>query len=141
MAAPFRDWTDHSNGRVEITCYRPGSTYPADLPEPQLRRDRQASAVPPSTGIELLFSSSVASGAYSHGPGGAYSRLRTWEAVSGIVDHDWPSALDELAAAAEGAAWITVQPDDPWFDDVAWDIWMVIAAVDRVVVLAVTDTD
>jgi hypothetical protein len=141
IGATFRDWTEHSNGRVEITGYAAGSAFPVEVPAPRLHRDRRASTVPPATGLELLFSAAAGSGAYSQGPGGGYARLRTWEAISGIVDVPWPTPVEELAREAENARWITVEPDDPWFDNVAWDTWIVIEAAGRFVALAATDTD
>jgi Family of unknown function (DUF6183) len=141
IGATFRDWVDHSNGRVEIAGYAPGSGFPVDLPEPRLRADCRASAISPAAAIELLFSAAVGSGAYSHGPGGGFSRLRMWEAVSGIVDLAWPSDIHRLAEATETASWIMVEPDPAWFDEVAWDVWLIAEVAGRVVVAAATDTD
>jgi Family of unknown function (DUF6183) len=141
IGATFRDWVDHSNGRVQIAGYAPGSGFPLDLPEPHLRADRRASAISPAAAIERLFSAAVGSGAYAHGPGGGYSRLRMWEAVSGIVDLPWPSDIHRLAEATETAGWIAVEPDPAWFHVVAWDVWLIAGVAGRVVVVAATDTD
>lgn len=141
IGATFREWTEQSNGRIVIAGYRPRADFPPGLLEPRLHRDCRASLTAPSEAVEMLFSTVVASGAYSQGPGGAYSRLRAWEAVSGIVDREWPCAVEELARAASIARWIRVEPDDPWFNRVAWDAWQVVDLADRVVVLAATDTD
>jgi len=140
IGAPFRDWIEHSNGRVEIAAHAPGTTFPYGSP-PRLHRLLTVAKISPATAVDALFSNAKVGGAYASGPGGAHARLRTWEAIAGIVGHDGPLALAQLAVAADRTHWIRAEPDDPWFENVAWDLWLIGATSERIVVVAATDTD
>ena len=75
------------------------------------------------------------------GPAEPISRLFAWEAVAGLIDTSWPRDLESLASAAENAGWIRLTPSNPWFDGVAWDVWLAVVTRERVCLLAATDTD
>lgn len=137
IAASFHEW----GGRLQIDAFAPGSDFAIGNQEPRLESDLGASAITAATAIEFFFSVSASGGAYTFGPGGSYSRLRTWETIASIVNVDWPAPLDRLAVAVEDSLWIQVEPRPPWFYDVAWDIWLINVSADRVVVIAATDTD
>ena len=138
IGAAFRDWTGQPHGRVEITGWAAGSGFPTDLPAPHLSPDLKASRVSPAVAVELLFSAAVAGGTGSVGPGGASARLRTWEAVSGIVDRPWPVPIQELADATVDCLWITPHVEDPWFEAAAGHVWLLVQTGDRLVALAAT---
>lgn len=140
IGGTFQDWVEHSNGRVAIGAFAPGTTFPY-CPPPCLTRGLGVEKISPAGAVELFFASASASGAYATGPGGGASRLRMWEAISGIVGHPWPTPVHQLAEAAEGTHWIKAAPEDPWFEGVAWDLWLIGATRDRIVVVAATDTD
>ncbi len=140
IGATFRDWVEHSNGRVAIGGFAPGTTFPY-LPPPCLTRGLGVERISPAAAVELLFASASTSGAYATGPGGGASRLRTWEAISGIVGQPSATPVRRLADAAERTHWIKASPEDPWFAGIAWDIWLIGATGDRIVVVAATDTD
>ena len=140
IGVTFGDWIEHSNGRVEITAHAPGTTFPYG-PPPRLHRSLTVAKISAAAAVEVLFSTAEAGGAYASGPGGAHARLRTWQAIAGIVGHDGPLAVERLAAAAEEMRWIRAEPDDPWFENVAWDLWLIGATGARIVVVAATDTD
>ncbi len=140
ISATFAEWVSDSNGRLDVRGYSPGTTFPYG-PAPCLTRALPVSRIAPAAALEALFSTAIAIGAYSTGPGGSLARLRSWQAVSGVVGSRWPAPIDELAAAAARTRWIKAAPEDPWFERVAWDIWLIGATSDRIVVVAATDTD
>ena len=140
ISATFAEWVSDSNVRLDVRGYAPGTTFPYG-PAPCLTRALPVSRIAPAGALEALFSTAVASGAYSTGPGGSLARLRSWQAVSGVVGSRWPVPIDELAAAAARTHWIKAAPEDPWFEGVAWDVWLIGATSERIVVIAATDTD
>ena len=139
VAAPFQDWLDYSNGSVQVARYILGDTFPADLPE--LRPDREAVLVPPARVVQSLFSAASNGGAYSPSPGGALARLRVWTSLRALLRLPADVPVDEVAQAAADATWIQLATDDDWFDDVAWDVWLVVTDGASVTTVAATDTD
>ncbi len=140
VAAPFRDWVENSNGAVEISVFEAGGSFnvtaePAPVPT-LLAREIDVVA-----GLELLFSLTFASGAYGRGPGVAYSRLRTWEAVSGLLGREWPCEIAPLAVEIQESRWIRIEPASTWFHRIAWDVFLVVVIGERIVTIAATDTD
>jgi len=138
IGAAFRDWTGDPHGRVEITGWAAGSGFPPGLPAPQLSPDLAAWRLSPAAAVELLFAASMAGATGAAGPGGAHARLRTWEAVSGIVDRPWPMPIQDLADATVDSLWITPERHDPWFGLAAGRVWLIVRTGDRLVVLAAT---
>jgi len=90
---------------------------------------------------DRLFSLAVNGGAYSRGAGASHARLCLWRSLAGLLGVPGPIDVEAIARAAEAARWILIALDDEWFDDVAWDLWLVAVAEQRVTMLAVTDTD
>lgn len=140
ISATFAEWISDSNGRLDVRGYAPGTTFPYD-PAPCLTRALPVSRIAPADAVEALFSTAIASGAYSSGPGGSLARLRSWQAISGVVGCGWPVPIAELAAAAGRTRWIDAEPTDGWFEGVVWDVWLIGATSERIVVIAATDTD
>ena len=141
---PFTEWINHSNGNVAAATFRLGESFPLTaetVDGPKLTSDLLGRSIEGTAGCERLFSAAVVGGAYSHGPGGAYSRLWMWEGIAALLGQAWPSSVDRLADAAREALWVEIVPSDEWFNKVAWDIWLLVEFGSRVVVLAVTDTD
>lgn len=141
VTAPFQDWLDHSNGSVQVARYVLGDNFPADLPEPRLRPDREAVLVPPTRVVQSLFSAASNGGAYSPSLGGALARLRVWTSLRALLGLPTDLPVDEVAQAAADATWIKLATDDEWFDDVAWDVWLVVTDGASVTTVAATDTD
>ncbi len=138
IGAAFHDWVEDAGGRVGIHAYAPGCGFPPDLPAPRLDAGLGASRIRREAGVETLFATAVGGGGYARGPGGAHARLRTWEAISAIVDCGWPVPVQQLADAAVASRWIEVAPDDPWFEAGVGHLWLVVEAADRLVVAAAT---
>ncbi len=141
VAAPFQDWLDHSNGSVQVARYVLGDTFPADLPDLDLRPDREAVLVPPTRVVQSLFSAASNGGAYSPSPGGALARLRVWTSLRALLGLPADLPVDEVAHAAAKATWIQLATNDDWFYDVAWDVWLVVTDGASVTTVAATDTD
>ncbi len=139
VGAAFRDWSEQASGKVDVSAYAAGAGFPPDLPAPRLSEGLRAARISPATGVEMLFSTAVAGGAYSRGPGGAHARLRTWETISGIVDRTWPAPVEQLAQAAGEAGWIRAEHDDPWFGGGLGHLWLVVEAAGRLVGVAATE--
>jgi hypothetical protein len=144
MYVPFTEWIDKSNGRVTVATFRLGESFPPSegiVDGPKLTGDLLGRSIEGAAACERLFSAAVGGGAYSHGPGGAYSRLWMWEGVAALLDHPWPSSVDMLDDAVRRARWVEIASSDEWFNNVAWDVWLLVEVGSRVVVLAATDTD
>lgn len=140
IAAPFRDWVESSNGRVEVAAFEKGTAFGVSV-GPLLEASLGCVRVPVAEGLGMLFSWTVASGAYSHGPGGAYARLRTWEAVAGLLGRAWPTRICSLADEIQDSDWVRFDTEDPWFHRVAWDVFLAVDLGSRTVTIAATDTD
>jgi hypothetical protein len=139
--AAVEDMEQHSNGRIVVHAYELGDRFDPNLPPPALRADRSAEILTAARAAETLFSMAMTGGAYSTGTGASHARLCLWMSLAGLLALPWPTDVETIASSAEKARWILVEPDDDWFYEVAWDLWL-IAATDRTVtVLAVTDTD
>lgn len=138
--APFQDWLDLSNGRVQVAAYRPGDAFAADLPEPRVHEGIRATPIDPAQAVRSLFIAASGGGAYSPSPGGATARLRVWAGLGALVDLSAASPLEEIAQRAGDAQWLRLETSD-WFDEVAWDVWIVLLGGQRVVTVAATDTD
>lgn len=83
----------------------------------------------------------VGSGAYSPGTGASWGRLCLWRSLAGLLSLPAGADVHAIEARANRATWILVTPDDDWFDDVAWDLWLIALDNGVATVLAVTDTD
>ncbi len=140
IAASFREWREGSNGEVEIAAFTKGDAFGVTV-GPALDATVRGAEVAVAEGLGLFFSWTVASGAYSHGPGGAFARLRTWEAVAGLLGRTWPMDIHPLADEIRDSKWIRLETDDPWFYQVAWDVFLAVDLASRIVTIAVTDTD
>jgi hypothetical protein len=141
VLTPFQDWLDHSNGRVQVAGYRLSSSFAAGLPDPQIHAERPATLMPPSRALRSIFIAASGGGAYSPSPGGATARLQVWTSLTALMDVPAGTPIDQVAKAAGDARWIRLAPDDVWFDDVAWDVWMIVDDGHRVISVAATDTD
>lgn len=141
VAAPFQDWLDNSNGSVQVARYVLGDAFPADVPDLDLRPDREAARVPPARVVQSLFGAASNGGAYSPSPGGALARLRFWTSLRALLGLPADLPVDEVAHAAAKATWIQLATDDDWFYNVAWDVWLVVTDGASVTMVAATDTD
>lgn len=137
----FQDWLDDSNGRVEVAAYRRGSSFATFRTEPRIHPDTPSTLIESAHALRTLFIASVGGGAYSPSPGGAMARLRVWTALTALLDFPSGTPIKEVAEHANDARWLSLDATDPWFDGVAWDIWIVMDAGERVVTVAATDTD
>ena len=62
-------------------------------------------------------------GAYSTGTGASHARLCLWRSHDGLLAVPWSTDFDTIASKAEHA--ISVETDDGWFDQIAWDLWLI----------------
>ncbi len=141
VLTPFQDWLNHSNGRVHVAGYNPGESYSTGLPEPQIHAGRQAIRITAPAALRSLFIAGSGGGAYSPSPGGVMARHYVWTSLTALMDLPAGTPIDQVAKAAADACWIRLATDDDWFDDVAWDVWMIVDDGRRVISIAATDTD
>lgn len=142
VAAPFREWLEQSNGRASAQRFLRRSSGRRSAPEPAPVASTGARRAMVNEVVELLFSAACSGGAYTDGVGAAWGRLRAWQGIAGMVDCSWPSALTDLEAVAHRVDWWVLDPTDcAWFDQVAWDMWIVAASAEHITFVAATDTD
>lgn len=142
VTAPFRAWLEDSNGRVSTQRFLRRSAGERSVPEPRPPGSTRARRVTVGEVVGLLFSAACSGGAYTGGEGAAWARLRAWQGIAGMVDRSWPSALTDLDAVAHRVDWWVLDPTDcAWFDQVAWDMWIVAASAEHITFVAATATD
>jgi hypothetical protein len=147
-SAPFTDWIEHSNGRVE-TKLLDGPQQP--VPSLALLRTMGLDATAAGaklSGVETdaagayreLFGAASAGGAYSWGLYGAGGRLAAWRslaALAGVSSED----IGAAAVAAEACRWLSFNTDK-FFAHVAWDVGLAALRPNGLIAaLTATDTD
>lgn len=137
----FADWGDPEHS-VVVRRHRYGTEFLPSDGEPTPAGLTEAEVVGMSSVLGAMFCAAVGGGAYTDGPGGAWSRVRVWRAMADIVDAEWPTQIGQLAARASSWRWISLAVDrEPWFDCVAWDFWYLADDGERVVSIAASDSD
>jgi hypothetical protein len=130
-----------SNGRAVLHAYELGDRVDPDLPPPALRADRSAEILTATRAAEKLFWMARNGGAHSRGTGASHARHCLWRSLGGLLALPGTTDVETIASGAKKALWILVEPDDGWFDDVAWDLWLIAITVRTATMLEATDTD
>ncbi|MFE1596864.1 DUF6183 family protein [Nocardia sp. NPDC058705] len=156
LAQAVANWKRESNGRIESRTFALGS-----VPDPattaalmdtlslECLHARHPSAtdlvVTPSTPGQvwsMLFAAAANGGAYNHGEGAAYGRLRAWRSLGALCGATEFDTIDHVTRLARDCHWFTFEADTAWFERVAWDIGIVALTPEPALsILAATDTD
>lgn len=147
-SAPFVDWIEHSNGRVETRLLDgPQQSMPSLALLRAIGLEATAAGAKLS-GVETdaagayreLFSAASGGGAYSWGLYGAGGRLAAWRSLAALAGASC-NDVGGAAVAAEACRWLSFK-SDKFFDHVAWDVGLAaLRPTGRIAALTATDTD
>jgi hypothetical protein len=90
-----------------------------------------------------LLGAASGGGAYTSGPGGAYSRRTAWRSFRGLIGAPADAGPLEIQAASSACSFAAFTVSSSWFYTVAWDLGIMAVRQDgrTVAVLAASDTD
>jgi hypothetical protein len=147
-------WTTGSNGKAEAKAFRLEPALTSASPGRWLLRALALECVEGAQALHAertsadtawgaLFAASANGGAYSSGLGGAYGRRAAWVSLAALVDAPSGASPAQLDALAPSAQFLMFGAPGGWWNDVAWDVGVLVVRPggDSVAVLAATDAD
>ena len=150
-----KDWVETSNGAVIQKCFQVKSQIVDDkniLLAVLKRMDISFEAVSASYKVKkikpvnllaILGNATTTGGAYSSLKCFKNARLDTWMSYSGITNREIDELVENNDKELKGIVMFSVIPDNDWFYQVAWDLYLVVIDKENssVCVLAATDSD
>ena len=147
-------WTTGSNGKAEAKAFRLEPALTSASPGRWLLRALALECVEGAQALHAertsadtawgaLFAASANGGACSSGLGGAYGRRAAWVSLAALVDAPAGASPAQLDALAPSAQFLMFGAPGGWWNDVAWDVGVLVVRPggDSVAVLAATDAD
>jgi hypothetical protein len=157
LQSAFENWENESNGRIEARQFTAHKSLSPDLiTNTGLLLDLNLDCLEGTSlnnvsvwntssqqVINHLFYGAANGGAYNHGIGNVYGRLRAWKSIAALINKPESTPITTLNEALDHVEWFELLADSSWFHHVMWDEFIIALSEDRQVltVLAATDID
>jgi hypothetical protein len=151
VSAAVEGWGSASNGCFEVREFEVAPqvseldvSVVAALDLESLRGKAEVAfeSIDVASAFRVLFCAAANGGAYGGALWGAYGRLAAWRSLAGLAGVTPSTPVEAVLQTATRCAWASFFAPG-WFQDVAWDLGLVVLRSDRlsICVLAATDTD